>query len=67
MEQGINLDRQKANTKDEESDLGLLFEGMRIRRLATGTFLTRDPIGYKDGPNVYCYVGNKGKMSYDTK
>ena len=22
----------------------------------TGTFLTRDPIGYWDGPNVYCYV-----------
>ena len=26
------------------------------RDLETGTFLTRDPIGYGDGPNVYCYV-----------
>jgi len=26
------------------------------RDLETGTFLTRDPIGYADGPNVYCYV-----------
>lgn len=26
------------------------------RDLETGTFLTRDPIGYEDGPNVYCYV-----------
>ncbi len=26
------------------------------RDLETGTFLTRDPIGYQDGPNVYCYV-----------
>jgi RHS repeat-associated protein len=49
-------DRQKANTKEEESDLGLLNEGMRPRDLYTGTFLTRDPIGYADGPNVYCYV-----------
>jgi RHS repeat-associated protein len=49
-------DRQKANTKEEEKDLGLLNEGMRYRDLETGTFLTRDPIGYKDGPNVYCYV-----------
>jgi RHS repeat-associated protein len=49
-------DRQKANTKEEESDLGLLNEGFRYRDLETGTFLTRDPIGYADGPNVYCYV-----------
>lgn len=26
------------------------------RDLEAGTFLTRDPIGYSDGPNVYCYV-----------
>ncbi len=26
------------------------------RDLETGTFLTRDPIGFADGPNVYCYV-----------
>ncbi len=31
-------------------------EGMRFRDLETGTFLTRDPIGYGGGPNVYCYV-----------
>lgn len=49
-------DRQKANTKEEEKDLGLLNEGMRFRDLETGTFLTRDPIGFADGPNVYCYV-----------
>ena len=51
-----NPDRQYANTKDEETDLGLLNEGMRYRDLYTGTFLTRDPIGYADGPNIYCYV-----------
>ncbi len=55
-EWGDDPDRQKANTKEEESDLGLLNEGMRYRDLETGTFLTRDPIGYADGPNVYCYV-----------
>jgi RHS repeat-associated protein len=55
-EWGSNPDRQKANTKDEEAEIGLLNEGMRFRDLETGTFLTRDPIGYADGPNVYCYV-----------
>jgi len=39
---GADPDRQKANTKEEESDLGLLNEGMRYRDLETGTFLTRD-------------------------
>ena len=55
-EWGSDPDRQKANTKEEESDLDLLNEGMRYRDLETGTFLTRDPIRYGDGPNMYCYV-----------
>jgi RHS repeat-associated protein len=55
-EWGTDPDRQKANTKEEETDLGLLNEGMRYRDLETGTFTTRDPIGYADGPNAYCYV-----------
>ncbi|NLX24381.1 MAG: hypothetical protein GXY61_00245, partial [Lentisphaerae bacterium] len=37
FEWGTNLDRQKANTKDEEAELGLLNEGMRYRDLETGT------------------------------
>ena len=55
-EWGDDPDRQKANTKEEETDLNLLNEGMRWRDLETGTFLTRDPLGYADGPNIYCYV-----------
>ncbi|RLA42023.1 MAG: hypothetical protein DRR42_24025, partial [Gammaproteobacteria bacterium] len=55
-EWGDDPDRQKANTKEEESDLNLLNEGMRWRDLEKGTFLTRDPLRYKDGPNMYCYV-----------
>ena len=62
-----NPDRQYANTKDEETDLGLLNEGMRYRDLYTGTFLTRDPIGYADGPNIYCYVHNNPVTRFDTK
>ena len=60
-----NPDRQIANTKDEEAELGLLNEGMRYRDLETGTFLTRDPIGYADGPNVYCYVHCNPITSFD--
>ncbi len=60
-----NPDRQKANTKDEEAEIGLLNEGMRFRDLETGTFLTRDPIGYADGPNIYCYVHCNPITSFD--
>ncbi len=65
FEWGTNLDRQKANTKDEEDELGLLNEGMRYRDLETGTFLTRDPIRYADGPNMYCYVHCNPITSFD--
>ncbi len=52
---GAVLDRQRANTKDEDPT-GLLNEGFRYRDLETGAFLTRDPLGFVDGPNLYAYV-----------
>ena len=54
-EQGTNPDRHRANTK-EEDPTGLLNEGFRYRCLETGVFLTRDPAGFVDGPNLYAYV-----------
>ncbi|MBC2603082.1 RHS repeat protein [Puniceicoccus vermicola] len=54
-EWGTNPDPQQANTKDEDPT-GLLNEGFRYRDLDTGTFITRDPLGFIDGPNVYTYV-----------
>lgn len=54
-EWGSTEDRQQANTKDEDPT-GLLNEGFRYRDLETGTFITRDPLGFVDGPNVYTYV-----------
>lgn len=50
-----NQCRQRGNTKDEDST-GLLNEGMRHRDLESGVFLTRDPAGFVDGPNLYAYV-----------
>ncbi len=64
-EWGDDPDRQKANTKEEEKDLDFLIEGFRIRCLDTGVFMTRDPIGYVDGPNIYCYVKCNPIMRFD--
>ncbi|MBK1859941.1 RHS repeat protein, partial [Cerasicoccus arenae] len=55
QEWGTNPDRQQGNTKDEDPT-GLLNEGFRYRDLETGTFITRDPLGFVDGPNLYTYV-----------
>ncbi len=54
-EDGTNTERQRANTK-EEDPTGLLNEGHRYRDLEAGVFITRDPLGFVDGPNVYAYV-----------
>ena len=64
QESGSAVGRQKANTKDEDPT-GLLNEGFRYRDLETGIFLTRDPMGFVDGPNVYTYVVQNPWTSFD--
>lgn len=63
-ETGVNDDRQRANTKDEDPT-GLLNEGMRYRDLETGTWLSRDPAGFVDGPNLYAYVQQNPWTHFD--
>lgn len=64
QEWGSTPDRQQANTKDEDPT-GLLNEGFRYRDLETGTFITRDPLGFVDGPNVYTYVVQNPWTKFD--
>ncbi|MFN7286643.1 MAG: ribonuclease domain-containing protein, partial [Verrucomicrobiota bacterium] len=63
-ETGTNVERHRANTK-EEDPTGLLNEGFRYRDMETGTFISRDPLGHVDGPNVYCYVGQNPWTMWD--
>ncbi len=55
VETGVNEDKQRANIKDGDLT-SLLKEGFRYRDLETGVFLSRDPAGTVNGPNVYTYV-----------
>jgi RHS repeat-associated protein len=66
QEQGTTADRQKANTKDEDPT-GLLNEGFRYRDLEFGVFITRDPMGFVDGPNVYTYVTQNPWTKFDPR
>jgi RHS repeat-associated protein len=61
---GQNPDRQRANSKDEDPT-GLLNEGHRYRDLDTGTFITKDPAGFVDGPNLYTYVNQNPWSKFD--
>ena len=40
---------------------------MRYRDLETGAFITRDPLGFVDGPNVYAYVNQNPWTKFDPK
>ncbi|WP_395746281.1 RHS repeat-associated core domain-containing protein [Prosthecobacter sp.] len=64
QETGSNSDKQCANTKDEDPT-GLLNEGFRYRDLETGVWLSRDPAGFVDGPNLYAYVTQNPWTNFD--
>lgn len=63
-ETGSTQDRQKSNTKDEDIP-GYANEGFRFRDLETGAFLSKDPLGFVDGPNVYAYVQQNPWTAFD--
>jgi RHS repeat-associated protein len=63
-ETGTNADKQRANSKDEDPT-GLLNEGFRYRDIETGVWLSRDPAGFVDGPNLYAYVKQNPWTGFD--
>jgi len=54
-----------AKRSKEEDPTGLLNEGFRYRDLETGTWLSRDPAGFVDGPNLYAYVQQNPWTKFD--
>ena len=65
QESGTNSDPHRANTKEEDIANFLLNEGHRYRDLEAGIFLTRDPAGFVDGPNLYTYVNQNPWSKFD--
>jgi RHS repeat-associated protein len=63
---GATSDRQKDNSKDTDP-WGGINEGMRYTTLEGGlrVFLTKDPAGFVDGPNLYTYVIQNPWTSFD--
>jgi RHS repeat-associated protein len=46
------------STKYQDSDTGLYYYGYRYYNAGTGRWLSRDPIGENDGPNMYAFSSN---------
>jgi len=51
-------DLRSANTKERSAVLGLDNHGFRYYDPVIGRYISRDPLGYKDGMNSYTYVHN---------
>jgi len=52
------------SSKREDSS-GLIYFGERYYDPMSATWLTPDPIGFKDGPNLYAYLGGNPLFSLD--
>ena len=63
-EWGTNPDRQQHSTKDEDPT-GLQYFHHRYYEPETGVFMTRDPLGFIDGPNMYTYVSQDPWTKFD--
>ena len=55
---GNSKNKRLANTKEHSVALNLDNHGFRYYDAEIGRYISRDPIDYADGPNVYLYVHN---------
>ncbi|HEX8523216.1 MAG TPA: RHS repeat-associated core domain-containing protein, partial [Tepidisphaeraceae bacterium] len=53
---GTSTNNRLRNTKERDASIGLDNDGFRYCDPETGRYLQRDPLGYKDGLNVYLSV-----------
>ncbi len=52
-------------SKRTDSESGLVFFGRRYYAPPLGRFITPDPVGFSDGPNLYAYVHNSPMVLLD--
>ena len=55
---GSSANNRLANTKERDFSIGLDNHGFRYFDPEVGRYISRDPLGYKDGLDVYLYVHN---------
>ncbi|MFH1776994.1 MAG: RHS repeat-associated core domain-containing protein [Candidatus Omnitrophota bacterium] len=55
---GSLINEYKYKTKEYSAETGLIYFGARYYNPIIGRFVTSDPLGMVDGPNMYLYCGN---------
>ncbi len=58
------LNPYRFSTKEQDKS-GLIYFGARYYEPRVGRWITKDPLGMVDGPNVYTYVNNNPINSFD--
>ena len=58
VQTGTSTNNRLANTKERDASIGLDNHGFRYYDPESGRYITRDPVGYADGLNVYAHVTN---------
>ncbi|CRX37706.1 RHS repeat-associated core domain-containing protein [Estrella lausannensis] len=53
------------SSKRKDAESGLIFFGRRYYDPESGRFISKDPLGDRDGPNLYAYVANNPLMYVD--
>jgi len=52
-------------SKRSEKETGLIFFGRRYYQPQLGRWMTQDPQGFEDGPNLYAYLSNNPMNQFD--
>jgi RHS repeat-associated protein len=65
LSSGITIGNRLANTRELDTTTGLYNHGFRYYDPALGRYISRDPAGYADGPNLYLYVLNNPVRGVD--
>lgn len=62
---GRVLNPWRFSSKRVDCETGFVYFGNRYYDVEVGRWLTADPLGYVDGPNLYAYVGNNPLTNVD--
>ena len=63
--QKSSLNPWRFSSKRTDEELHLIYFGRRYYDPSLGRWLTQDPLGYADGPNLYAYVSNNPLTHHD--